>query len=274
MTGLLRSPKEWKTEMRPADLWARIRGRYQRSLAAAFFRRPVQIRNPAPLISFTFDDFPRSALWTGGAILERHGLGGTYYVSLGLMDQQSPTGTMFTTADLNPLLERGHELGCHTFDHFDAWETHPKIFEESVIANRRALDKILPRHAFKTHSYPIMCPRPGTKRRAGNYFACCRGGGQTFNGTVADLNNLSAYFIERSWGDFTSIEEVIDRNRLARGWLIFATHDVSESPTPYGCTPGYFEDTVKCALESGSRILPVADACEAVMNHPVPKSPI
>jgi peptidoglycan/xylan/chitin deacetylase (PgdA/CDA1 family) len=33
----------------------------------------------SPVISFTFDDFPRSALVKAGAILRERGLAGTYY---------------------------------------------------------------------------------------------------------------------------------------------------------------------------------------------------
>jgi len=81
------------------------------------YRRPFLLRNDVPNISFTFDDFPRSALLTGGAILSRYGVRGSYYASLGLMGKQAPTGTIFVAEDLQRLLAQGHELGCHTFDH-------------------------------------------------------------------------------------------------------------------------------------------------------------
>ena len=54
--------------------------------------------NDRPLISFSFDDFPRSALFTGGALLEQYGVAGTYYASLGLMGKTSPTGEIFRQA--------------------------------------------------------------------------------------------------------------------------------------------------------------------------------
>ena len=53
------------------------------------------MRNAQPLISFTFDDFPRSALTVGGEILERHGARGTYYASLGVMGKYEAAGLMF-----------------------------------------------------------------------------------------------------------------------------------------------------------------------------------
>src|SRR5437773_2236461 len=47
-------------------------------------------------------------------------------------------------------------------------------------------------------------------------------------------------------------------------WLIFATHDICENPSPFGCTAEFFENIVKCAIDSGARTLPVFQALEAL----------
>jgi peptidoglycan/xylan/chitin deacetylase (PgdA/CDA1 family) len=162
------------------------------------------------------------------------------------------------------LAERGHELGSHTFDHRHSWETKTNVFERSIVENEAALDTLLPGACFRTFSYPISPPRPRTKRVVGSRFAAARGGGQTFNAGEADLNYLSAYFLEKMRHDREAVKQVIADNRAARGWLIFATHDVCDTPTPYGCTPGFFESIVECAVESGARIVPVAEALESL----------
>src|SRR5215467_13118935 len=146
----------------------------QRVAARSLARRPFVIDTQTPFISFSFDDFPRSALLTGGAILNSYGLSGTYYASLGLMGSEAPTGSIFRREDLNALLEQGHELGCHTYSHCHAWDTRPTVFEHSVIENQRALSKLIPGATFKTLSYPISVPRAGTKRRMAKHFVCCR----------------------------------------------------------------------------------------------------
>lgn len=237
-----------------------------RESARFFFRRPFVIDSHIPLISFSFDDFPRSALLTGGAILKRFGHTGTYYASFSLMGRQAPTGTMFLREDLNFLFEQGHELGCHTFGHCDAWETEPDVFEESTIENRQVLNKLVPGAAFQTLSYPISVPRARTKQKVAKHFLCCRCGGQTFNAGNVDLNYLSAFFLEQSRDDPEKVKQLIEQNRRVRGWLIFATHDICENPTPFGCTPDFFEDIVKCAVNSGARILPVVQAWEALRS--------
>jgi peptidoglycan/xylan/chitin deacetylase (PgdA/CDA1 family) len=241
---------------------ARVQGFYIRSSARFLSRRPSVIKTPIPLISFTFDDFPRSALLTGGAILKRFGLTGTYYTALGLMGRQSPVGPIFLPEDLKELQDQGHELGCHTFGHCDSWKTDPSVFEDSIVENRRALSELIPGASFRTFSYPINPPRGQTKRRTGRHFACCRGGGQTFNAGSADLNYLFAFFLEKSRHAPELVKDLIDRNRLARGWLILATHDVCATPSPFGCTPVFFEEIVRYAVDSGARILPVARAWE------------
>jgi peptidoglycan/xylan/chitin deacetylase (PgdA/CDA1 family) len=252
--------------MAPQNLWTRIRGRYIRDAARLFFKRPFRINSPVPLISFTFDDFPRSALHTGGAILKRFGVRGTYYASFGLMGKQAPTGEMFLSEDVKTLLQEGHELGCHTFAHCDAWETRTSVFEASIRENQSALDKLVPGASFKTFSYPISPPRMWTKRRISQYFVCGRGGGQTFNLGTADLNYLRAFFLEKNRDCPEVVKNLIDQNRQERGWLIFATHDICENPTPWGCTPAFFADVVQSAVNSGARILPVIQACQELRS--------
>jgi peptidoglycan/xylan/chitin deacetylase (PgdA/CDA1 family) len=229
----------------------------QRRAARWFGRRPYRIKLESPVISFTFDDFPRSAFTTGGAILSQYGFSGTYYASFGLMGQQRSTGEMFRREDLQELILQGHELACHTFDHCDSWETTPADFEASILRNRRAAAQHVPTVSLKSLSYPITWPRPATKRRIASLFECARGGGQSFNVGMVDLNYLKAFFIEQSRDDFDAIKHIIDDNTKAMGWLIFATHDVSHNPTRFGCTPGLFERIVGYAEKSSAHVLPV-----------------
>jgi peptidoglycan/xylan/chitin deacetylase (PgdA/CDA1 family) len=248
--------------MRMTDYRTRVRAKCRRLCADHLFRRPFAVDFKGALISFTFDDFPRTALSVGGSILERYGRAGTYYASLGLAGKQDASGPMFTASDLVMLREHGHELGCHTFTHCDSSETSSSVFLDSVVSNQRALEALFPGTSFQTFSFPKSAPRVRAKMGVGRRFECCRGGGQTFNAGVADLNYLKAYFLEQARGDLNAVERIIDRNREAKGWLIFATHDVCESPSPYGCTPEFFDAVVRYAVDSGADILPVVQALE------------
>ena len=240
--------------------------RLRRAIAIRMARRPLIMRNEEPLVSFTFDDFPRSAFLEGGAILGTYGIKGTFFASFGLMGSFGPTGQIFSADDIHEVVRQGHELGCHTYDHCHAWDTPSAAFEASILRNRQSLEEHLAETFFRTFSYPMSCPRPQTKRQIAKYFECCRGGGQAFNVGSLDLNFVKAFFLERSRNDFDSIARLIEANDRKKGWLIFATHDVSERPTKFGCTPAFFEKVIRHSVKSGARILTVCEALDKIHN--------
>jgi peptidoglycan/xylan/chitin deacetylase (PgdA/CDA1 family) len=246
------------------SLWAAAGRYYRRKSGSVLFRRPLTIRCEQPLISFTFDDYPRSALLNGGTILNARGFKGTYYVALGLLGTDSPSGKIIDANDLRMTLDQGHELGCHTYSHNDSWDTDSTVFEESILRNREELQKLIPGARFKSFSYPRSSPRPAIKRAAARHFQSCRGGAQRSNIGTADLNQLSAYFLEKCNGDIARVRQLIEMNHEARGWLILATHDVTRDHGPYGCTPEFFEEVVEYSRKSGARILPAAETLEAI----------
>ncbi len=243
-------------------LWTRLRGASARRAARWFARRPFAVPAAARVISFTFDDFPRSALLSGGTLLEGRGLSATYYTALGLAGRTIETGAMFTRDDLPRLLAGGHEIGCHTHDHCPAWETAPRAYLDSVDRNLLAFAGTAEKPTLATHSYPISYPRPATKRRLAKKFRACRGGGQAANVGIADLNYLNSFFLEQCHDDFAPVERAIAGIEEQGGWLIFSTHDVEDRPTRFGCTPAFFARALDRAVRSGATILPVARALD------------
>jgi peptidoglycan/xylan/chitin deacetylase (PgdA/CDA1 family) len=240
----------------------RLTTKTRRAISTKVARRAVAMLNEEPLISFTFDDFPQSALREGGAILLNHGARGTFFASLGLMGRIGPSGELFHWRDIDQVLGHEHELACHTYDHCHAWETSVSDFEASLLRNQRALQQHLPGASFRSFSYPSSCPRPAIKRLMSDRYDCCRGGGQTFNAGSVDLNFAKACFLERC--DFDSISALIESNNRARGWLIFVTHDVCKRPTRFGCTPALFERVVRQANNSGARLVTVQEGVKKI----------
>jgi peptidoglycan/xylan/chitin deacetylase (PgdA/CDA1 family) len=245
----------------------RISRFYKRKSASVLFRKRLAIQIEQPLISFTFDDFPRTALLAGGAILKQFELRATYYTALGLLGKDSPSGPIAVADDLRRAVEEGNELGCHTFAHCHSWDTGTDVFVDSVARNREAMSDLIPGAKFKSFSYPISEPRPSTKRAISREFLCCRAGGQTMNAGTADLNQLFAYFLEKADGNLQPVKDLIDKNKERRGWIIFATHDVAPQPSRFGCTPDFFEAVVQYALSSGARVLPVAQALAVIRTR-------
>ena len=231
------------------------------------YRRPLTIVAGAPLISFTFDDFPRTATAQRGGNSEAVSASGIYYAAFGLMGRQGPVGEMFLPEDVRTVLKEGHELGCHTYGHDNACQTMPAAFEASILKNRRALDELFPGERFRSLSYPYSFPRPGVKAKAGRYFDCCRSGGQTFNAGTADLNNLASFFLEQTSGRPQAAKDIIDETCRVEGWLILDTHDVCAKPSRFGCTTELFEEIVEYAVRSGAEILSVVDALQVLIER-------
>lgn len=243
---------------------ARARSGVRRALAARLHRRALTLAPLQPLVSFTFDDAPRSAFETGARVLERHGLRGTYYVSLGLLGQAGPSGQLGGLEELRAAVAAGHELGCHTHDHLDAWQVRPGEFLASVDANARALQRLLPGQRFETFAYPksgaVATVKPALARR----FLACRHGGQRGNAGRVDRDLLAACFLDRQQhADLSFIRHLLEDNARTHGWLIFATHDVAPDASPWGCTPAFLEAVVRHALRTGARVLPVREALRA-----------
>jgi peptidoglycan/xylan/chitin deacetylase (PgdA/CDA1 family) len=232
----------------------------------------VSIKTPIPIVSFTFDDAPSTAFGVGREILKECGARATYFVSLGLLDTDTEVGKIASVVDLARAVEDGSELGCHTFDHLDAWHTSSPAFMASVFRNREALHRILPGTTFTTFAYPKSGAKLSIKSSLGRTFICCRGGGQAANVNSADLNLLKACFVDRRTGvDTEFIRALVDYNAAQRGWLILATHDVAADPSPYGCTPEFLEAIVQCASRSGALLLPVGEACARLMSSNSPE---
>ena len=210
----------------------------------------------------TFDDVPKSSYTLGGELLARYGFRATFYLSMSLMDGSYSIGPAFSRSDLDGILRAGHEIGCHTYGHNDAWETVPDIFEASIMQNQRKLSELFPDKSFNTFSYPINSPHPKIKQRVENHYICARAGGQFFNTARVDLNQLNGYFIDkRNRDNFGCLAGIISENCRHNGWLIFCTHDISENPSPYGCTPKLFDELIRAVYTSGATVLPVNEAC-------------
>lgn len=230
-------------------------------------RRSVPWRVDHPVVSFTFDDFPRSALTVGGRVLGRYGVSGTYYASCGLIGITTAAGEMFVKDDLVRLIHDGHEIGCHTYDHLDAWETPTGVFEASIQRNLASLKALCPRKTFWTFSYPRSEPRRALKAVAGRHFLGCRAGGHRINGKTIDLNLIRSCFIDsKNSKNAERLIAMIEQNAKDKRWLVFSTHDVGDAVSPYGCPKDLLEELVAKSLESGAAVLPLIEVCTRLLQ--------
>lgn len=242
----------------------RVRNRINNWIAQRLRARPINCRPARSLVSFSFDDFPRSAWRIGGEILCDANVHATYYVALGLVGHSGSGGPLFTLDDLSALVDAGHDVGCHTYLHEDGSHVSRQAFETSISRNRARLSELLPDCAFDTFSYPFGRVTPTTKRIVGQRFICGRGIRPGINVGRIDASHLRANSLLSLRKPLENPLRLIDYNAEQPGWLIFFTHDVCEQPSIHGCTPHYLATVIRAAVESGSDIVTMKEGMHRV----------
>ena len=224
----------------------------------AFKRARSRLR--APLASFSFDDFPRSAWTTGGPILDRYGAKGTYYVAGRFCDAEEDGLVYYTAEDLRALHAAGHEIGCHTFSHRHSPTVPSAELQADLDLNQAFVHATLGDLSVRSFAYPYGDASPRTKALVSRRFPVSRGIHAGINGPVLDLGQLRAVPLEaRSW-TAAEVERRVESARASAGWIVFFSHDVSDSPSPYGATPAMLEHALKTVRAAGIDIHTVKDA--------------
>lgn len=221
-----------------------------------------------PVATFTFDDFPRSAWLTGGEILEKHRVKGTYFVSgvfapLNLR-KNSTTDTIadveyYTPEDLKAAYEHGHEIGCHTFDHSNVTHQTRAQLLDNLARNDQFVRDALGDVRMTSFAFPRGEASIRAKNLLSKHFAVCRGSWPGINSGLIDLSQLKCYGIDQQMQRF-SLQNIVSQARKSNGWLVFNTHDVTNNPSPYGCTPEQLDVVLKTVLDAGFLVLPMKSA--------------
>ena len=220
-----------------------------------------RLRNATPMVSFTFDDLPKSAATTGAGVLEAHGARGTYFVSGGLIDVETTHWAAGDTADIVALHGHGHEIGCHTFSHKRACDLDAGSLTEEIERNRQYFRAIDPAIKVGNFAYPWGYGSLLHKRQLKTEFQSCRSIMPGVNSGTVDLQFLRAMPLIDKRIDRDAIERAFEEAQTNNGWLIFYTHDVADQPSPYGCSP----DLMNHALGAASRRkIPVLTMAEAL----------
>ncbi len=237
-----------------------------RAAARCVYRKNVITHISRPIVTFTFDDAPRSAGHTGGAILEAAGAVGTYYVCGALCGFTD--ANFLTTNDLRELNARGHEIACHTYSHAKVpGLTHDELraeIDRNALFVRQCCGDICP----SNFSYPYGAVSPGAKALAGTRFTSCRGTSHGINSGTVDLGLLKAVRVYDNRCTSGDIERWFDKLEATNGWLIFYTHDVDDHPSMFGASTRFFESCVLGARRRKLDILTVRDALKAIVPLP------
>jgi peptidoglycan/xylan/chitin deacetylase (PgdA/CDA1 family) len=241
----------------------RLAGRLTNRLLRAAPWQVMHVPAHEPIVSFTFDDVPDSALDAGAAILEAHDVRGTFYIAGGLAGRVEPGRRLIDVAGCKELAARGHEIGCHTYGHQDLRHVDPHFLTADLTRNARYLDLVDPRRGQRNFAYPYNSGSFGKRAIMADTFRTCRAGGEAINRGPTDPIFLRAVEIRQPDVQVLAPTRWIDALVANPGWLIFFTHDISPTPTPYGCTPATFAQLVAHAVDRGCRVLTV----DAALDH-------
>jgi peptidoglycan/xylan/chitin deacetylase (PgdA/CDA1 family) len=232
--------------------------RLVREIGGFLCTRPAKVNWPGGVVSFTFDDFPRSAWVNGGAILEKYDRRGTYYAAMGMAGTANDLGPMFDLDDLRAAHAHGHEIACHTYNHRDCARLTASDIADEIDRNAVALAQALGTPAIANFAYPFGGVSLSAKSELAGRFASCRGTGRGINQGTVDLADLFSTSIYSGNFDRERLCQLIDDAQSGSGWLIFYTHDVADEPSPFGCTPAQFQSIVAYAAQNVP-VLPVRD---------------
>ncbi|SET42039.1 polysaccharide deacetylase family protein [Oceanicella actignis] len=220
-------------------------------LYRAAFKKRFRAAPARPIVTFCFDDFPRSAFEAGAPVLESRGARATFYACAGLM-ASGARPKLATPPMLVEAIARGHEVANHTF-------THPNLRDlpsARIVEQLRRNQEALPPGATRHFAYPFGAGDTRVEwivsRLAPTARSCVPG----INAGLASTHWLRANELY-ACNDPARPLRLIEENRRRKGWLIFFTHGVSAAPGPYDATPDLLAATLDAALTSGAEVLPV-----------------
>lgn len=237
-------------------------GKLRRMAARLLEVTPLTVSLDQPLISFSFDDFPRSAGEAGADLLEASGWRATYYAAGGFESRVTHLGQMHDFEMICDLMARGHEIACHTYAHPDLSRLSAAGALADCARNRDTHRRLKNAKPFETFAFPYGEATPAAKRALLGVYRALRGVRPGINRGRVDRGLLKAVPLDGGEFGLARALRAIADVRAQPGWLIFYGHDVRNSPSQWGCSPRFLETI--CQACEGLDVRPVARALDHV----------
>ena len=217
-----------------------------------------------PMVTITFDDVYSSACTTAADMIAAAGGRATYYVSGGFDRDTGGWARFHNAQELRRLCQEGHEIGCHGFHHLNYQSVSIEMVEADIATNRAYfVEHGLP--IPKNFAYPYGCVNRMVKRACAGRFASCRGVQNAINCGNVDLALLKSIPLYSHQLTPARIDELLNRLASKGCWLIFVSHDVTNDPGPYDCTPDLLAHVLSGITSRGLPILTVAAALGLIL---------
>ena len=240
--------------------------RISRKFIPHFAQRNLQFELSKPIVSISFDDFPKSVMDKALPLLDKYGWKATFYVAAGLENITNHLGLHYSRIDLTRLRDEGHEIGCHTYHHLNIAELSERRSAEQIQSNEKAMKSLghhIPVHTF---AYPFGETSIVRKKQLANRFASMRGIMPGIHYGKVDLNQIKSVPIY-SGPNMPKTLKFIDSLKDRPGWLTLFTHDIRNTPSEWGCTVEDFEMALDSIYKSGAVVMPIQQAVDFLRNQ-------
>lgn len=232
--------------------------RIGRKIIPHFAKRTLNFQLDRPIVSLSFDDFPKSVMENALPLLDKYNWKATFYVAAGLERTTNHLGLHYDRYDLQRLEQQGHEIGCHTYHHLNIREISESRVRDELSSNAKSLKALGVNSPLETFAYPFGETSIARKNQLSEQFASMRGIMRGAHYNTVDLNQIKSVPIYTG-ADMTQTMEFIKDLKRKPGWLTLFTHDIRKAPSEWGCTPEDFAKTLTTIEQSGALVLPIQE---------------
>ena len=240
--------------------------RIGRKLIPFFGRRMMHFKIDRPIVSISFDDFPKSVMKAALPMLDEFDWKATFYVAAGLENITNHLGLHYSRHDLVKLRNEGHEIGCHTYHHLNIAELSARRVSEQILSNAKGMKALGHNEKMGTFAYPFGETSISRKKQLASSFASQRGIMPGIHYNKVDLNQVKSVTIY-SGDTLQTTFKYIESLEKTSGWLTLFTHDVRENPSEWGCTPEDFQKVLNLIHKTGAVVLPIQRAIDFLSDR-------
>lgn len=228
----------------------KVQGKVKLWLSQRLARSPLVVPPSYCAVSFSFDDFPRTALDAATA-LEQHGVRGTFYTCFDMLSKDSPSGVCASLDDVKMLAHAGHEIAGHTYAHENCAHTAAR----DIAASCRKNAEVAAEHGltFTNFAYPQGGISLGSKKFMRDNFNSARGITSGINRGLCDAAALLGTRVYET-SDFEALKAMVDDAVAHGGWIVFYTHDVTSNPSQYGVSLDRFKELLAYTVAQGAAV--------------------
>jgi len=209
----------------------KVIGKLERILAKSIVTAPAMLTADAPAVSFSFDDFPKTAYTNAGEILEDSDAKGTYFLSTDLIGTNYEGQIQCDAQDLKNVIHNGHEIGGHTQSHKHLQTLSDAEMKYEIKENLDFISTTLATE-ISSFAFPFGGTSPKAKRNLLPYYQIARAITPGLNYGKIDRMNINAYSLYGDYFSIQRIEKLVDEALRQKHSLFFILMTFNQNTAP------------------------------------------